>query len=107
VVIKWRSLLPTSALPPLALTLTFVSLLPSTLHFLYLAHTLPHRANLTRLLPVLVWESAMSFFLFSFQVHEKSVLVPLLGVLMGMFDLPGGEEVEGWGVLVNNVAVFR
>lgn len=46
----------------------------------------------------------MSFFLFSFQVHEKSVLVPLLGVLMVVFE---GEEVEGWGVLVNNVATFR
>ncbi|KAL7417090.1 glycosyl transferase [Mrakia frigida] len=105
-VLKWKTLLPTSALPPLALALTFLSLLPSAIHFLYLSHTLPKGTNLSKLLPVLVWESAMSFFLFSFQVHEKSVLVPLLGVLMGMFDLEGGEEIDGWGVLLNNVAVF-
>ena len=106
-VLKWKTLLPATALPPLALALTFLSLLPSAIHFLYLSHTLPKGTNFSKLLPVLVWESAMSFFLFSFQVHEKSVLVPLLGVLMGMFDLEGGEEVDGWGVLLNNVAVFR
>lgn len=110
VVIKWRNLLPASTLPPLALLLTFGALLPTSLHFLYLSHTLPKATDVSRLLPVLVWEGAMAFFLFAFQVHEKSVLVPLLGVLMAVF---GGDEVDmpkedvNWGIFVNNVAVFR
>jgi alpha-1,3-glucosyltransferase len=56
----------------------------------------------------------MSFFLFSFQVHEKSVLVPLMPLTI-MMSLRGGkegsarteEEIWEWGVLLNNVAVFR
>ncbi|GAA6017781.1 hypothetical protein JCM10207_000499 [Rhodosporidiobolus poonsookiae] len=60
------------------------------------------------LLPHLLFLSAMSFFLFSFQVHEKSILLPLMPLTM----LLGGREVGygrmdwEWGVLINNVAVF-
>ncbi|GAA5830036.1 hypothetical protein JCM11251_006851 [Rhodosporidiobolus azoricus] len=60
------------------------------------------------LLPHLLLLSSLSFFLFSFQVHEKSILLPLMPLTL----LLGGREVgEGrmdweWGVLVNNVGVF-
>lgn len=104
--IKWRSLLPASVLPPLSLLLTTLSLLPSSIHFLYLAHTLPPGTNLTKFLPLLVGHGALSFFLFSFQVHEKGVLVPLLGVWMWMGEEAGGGSTD-WGVFWNNVAVFR
>jgi len=56
-----------------------------------------------------LFQCSLSFFLFSFQVHEKSVLVPLLPVTLLM--AASAPTVEGgdweWGVLVNNVACFR
>ncbi|CDZ97510.1 Glucosyltransferase-Alg6p [Phaffia rhodozyma] len=104
--IKWRSILPESFLPPLSLILTSLALLPSTVHFLYLAHTSPPGTDLRAFIPLLAGHGALSFFLFSFQVHEKTVLIPLLGVWMWMTD----EETDGgaldWGVFWNNVAVF-
>lgn len=57
-----------------------------------------------------VFNSSMAFFLFSFQVHEKSILLPLLPLTLIM---SGRSEVDvesgtwEWGVLVNNIAVFR
>lgn len=56
-----------------------------------------------------LFNSSMAFFLFSFQVHEKSILLPLLPLTLIM---SGRSEVDvesgtwEWGVLVNNVAVF-
>lgn len=66
------------------------------------------------LLPVALFTSSMSFFLLSFQVHEKSILLPLMPLTI-MMSLRGGkegsarteEEIWDWGVLLNNVAVFR
>jgi hypothetical protein len=49
----------------------------------------------------------MSFFLFSFQVHEKTILLPLLPITLLLSGAPVGSSVYSWGVLVNNVAVFR
>jgi alpha-1,3-glucosyltransferase len=56
-----------------------------------------------------LFQCSLSFFLFSFQVHEKSILVPLLPVTILMSA--SAPTVEGgdweWGVLLNNVACFR
>lgn len=51
----------------------------------------------------------MAFFLFSFQVHEKSILLPLmpLTILMGNRELDIGRFDWEWAVLLNNVGVFR
>ena len=60
-----------------------------------------------------MFTASLSFFLFSFQVHEKSILLPImpLTVLMAMRGGKEGGDAknEVWevGVLVNNVAVFR
>ncbi|GAA5911465.1 hypothetical protein JCM6882_005009 [Rhodosporidiobolus microsporus] len=60
------------------------------------------------LLPHLLLLSSLSFFLFSFQVHEKSILLPLmpLTLLMGGREVGEGRMDWEWGVLVNNVGVF-
>lgn len=56
-----------------------------------------------------LFNSSMAFFLFSFQVHEKSILLPLLPLTLIM---SGRSEVDvesgtwEWGILLNNVAVF-
>lgn len=65
------------------------------------------------LLPYGLLSTSMTFFLFGFQTHEKSILIPLLPLtlLMGAKgdDWGGGaNEVDWeWAVLGNNVAVFR
>ena len=53
--------------------------------------------------------SSISFFLFSFQVHEKTILVPLLPLTLIMVGASGNMESTTWelGMLTNNVAVFR
>lgn len=65
------------------------------------------------LLPYGLLSTSLTFFLFGFQTHEKSILIPLLPLtlLMGAKgdDWGGGaNEVDWeWAVLGNNVAVFR
>ena len=60
-----------------------------------------------RLLPYALLTSSMSFFLFSFQVHEKTILLPLLPITLLLSDASTDSAVYSWGALVNNVAVFR
>lgn len=61
------------------------------------------------LLPHALFTSAMAFFLFAFQVHEKGILVPLmpLTVLMGAREAGYGRMDWEWAVLLNNVGTFR
>lgn len=64
----------------------------------------------TPTLPILPWamlSSSLSFFLFSFQVHEKTILVPLLPLNLLLSAAPQNSFTFEWCVLVNNVAVFR
>ncbi|KAI0081538.1 hypothetical protein K474DRAFT_1656321 [Panus rudis PR-1116 ss-1] len=58
------------------------------------------------LLPYALLNASMSFFLFSFQVHEKTILVPLLPLTLLLSGSSHGSEVFEIGMLVNNVAVF-
>lgn len=51
--------------------------------------------------------SSMSFFLFSFQVHEKSILLPLLPLTLLLSSSSSGDEVFAWASLGNIVGVFR
>lgn len=51
--------------------------------------------------------SAMSFFLFSFQVHEKTILVPLMPLTLLMSTAPQDSTGFKIGALANNVGVFR
>lgn len=59
------------------------------------------------LLPYALLTSSFSFFLFSFQVHEKTILVPLLPMTLLLSGAPVDSSVYAWGVLVNNIGVFR
>lgn len=61
------------------------------------------------LLPHALFVSALAFFLFSFQVHEKSILLPLmpLTLLMGAREAGYGRMDWEWAVLLNNVGVYR
>lgn len=62
------------------------------------------------MLPLLVYvllTSSLSFFLFSFQVHEKSILLPLLPMTLLMSSSAPTSSTFLWGALMNNMAMFR
>lgn len=125
VVVKLRDLVPVSTLAKLALVATATALVPSVGAVLYVSYRLGRERALSPslspspgpraaaptviLLPHALFLSAMAFFLLSFQVHEKSILLPLmpLTLLMGAREVGYGRMDWEWGVLVNNVAVFR
>lgn len=70
VLIKWKRLFTTESLKLLSLSMTVLSFLPSM--FLQI------RAPSNRTFLYLLLNSAFSFYFYSFQVHEKSILLPLL-----------------------------
>ncbi|BGP11435.1 Glucosyltransferase-like protein [Rhodotorula toruloides] len=116
VVVKLRDLAPVSTLAKLALLATGLAVLPSVAGVVAVSWQLGQTRTPSSttvpptviLLPHALFLSAMSFFLFSFQVHEKSILLPLmpLALLMGGREVGYGRLDWEWGVLVNNVAVF-
>jgi alpha-1,3-glucosyltransferase len=61
---------------------------------------------LLSLLPYTMLTSSIAFFMFSFQVHEKSILLPLLPITLLLSGSAIDSTTFGWGVLMNNVAVF-
>ncbi|KIM66625.1 glycosyltransferase family 57 protein [Scleroderma citrinum Foug A] len=63
-------------------------------------------APILRVLPYALLTTSMSFFLFSFQVHEKTILLPLLPLTLLLSGATPGDEVYSWGVLGNVVGVF-
>ncbi|KAG2069054.1 hypothetical protein BDR04DRAFT_1078626 [Suillus decipiens] len=58
------------------------------------------------LLPYALLTCSMSFFLFSFQVHEKTILVPLLPLTLLLSGASPTDDAFLWGALGNNVGVF-
>ncbi|KAF9220297.1 hypothetical protein BS17DRAFT_787870 [Gyrodon lividus] len=72
--------------------------------------SMPHPPTISTptlpLLPYALLTTSMSFFLFSFQVHEKTILLPLLPLALLLSGATPGEEVFAWGALGNVVGVF-
>eukprot|EP01047_Picozoa_sp_COSAG01_P043634 COSAG01_NODE_3889_length_5578_cov_202.537324_7_plen_472_part_00 len=93
-VLKLNKLLETSSLLALCSAATLGALLPSTL-------MLARRPNAAGLLYASVC-AGLAFFLFSFQVHEKSVLLPLLPALL----LAGREPFAATCVLAACPCLF-
>lgn len=74
VLIKYKKIFATNQLQKLSLILTLVGIAPSsTIIFLY-----PNK----RLLSWCLASCSMAFFLFSFQVHEKSILLPWMPITL-------------------------
>ncbi|TGJ66959.1 Glucosyltransferase-like protein [Orbilia oligospora] len=97
IVFKYRERLSTPALQKISLLMTIIAILPPCL-LLFLR---PKK----RLLPWGVAGCAWGFFLFSFQVHEKSVLLPMVAmnlVVAGGLD----RDLLSWIGWANNVAMF-
>ncbi|KAJ7095852.1 glycosyltransferase family 57 protein [Mycena belliarum] len=116
VVFKWRKWASSAFLVKLSAALTALGFLPTVLVSLRVAWQTqliaPRQGGSTLHIPVLpllpyaLLTSSMSFFLFSFQVHEKTILLPLLPITLLLSGAPMDSTVFGWGVLANNVAVF-
>ena len=87
-----------------------IGLLYNGFKFSTVASSPQDKASPSPLLPLLPYAllgSAMSFFLFSFQVHEKTILVPLLPLTLLLSSATNDSFTFQLGVLVNNVAMFR
>ncbi|KAJ2356859.1 Glucosyltransferase-like protein [Coemansia erecta] len=86
VVIKLRALFDAQSLVRLATGATLLAFLPSCCHLFYTLkrqnRTKQSTANAIRLLKYCLLNTSLAFFLFSFQVHEKSILVPLAPALL-------------------------
>ncbi|KAI8336965.1 glycosyl transferase, partial [Chlamydoabsidia padenii] len=80
VFLKLRQLLSLNATMKLSLATTLCAVIPISIH-------LGIYASPRRFLYALV-NSSLAFFLFSFQVHEKSILVPLLPVSLLVLEEP-------------------
>ncbi|GLB38327.1 putative ALG6 ALG8 glucosyltransferase family protein [Lyophyllum shimeji] len=121
VVFKWKNWASRASLVKLSTGFTALGFLPTVFITLRAAVKLQpngsaqsqqsDRAKATHtpflpLLPYALLNSAMSFFLFSFQVHEKTILLPLLPMTLLLSAAHVDSTVYSWGVLVNNVAVF-
>lgn len=115
VVFKWKSWLGKTALVRLSTGLTALGFLPAVIGLLRsgfkhsVGDGLPdkERTPFLPLLPYALLTSSMSFFLFSFQVHEKTILLPLLPLTLLFSGAAVDSAVYSWGALVNNVAMFR
>lgn len=116
VVLKWRRWLNTTLLLRSSTVFTAIGFTPAAWELIASAWAISRKTRGTAiasptlaLLPYALLTSSLSFFLFSFQVHEKSILLPLLPatlILSGAESGGGGEDWE-WGILFNNTAVFR
>lgn len=126
VAIKFRQIFSVSALARLAAASTLLVTLPIVVGLVWTniqlkpvdSHDRAHQADDVRakepaptvkLLPHALFASAMAFFLFSFQVHEKSILLPLMPLtLLIAGKQPGlpGQDYE-WAVLLNNIGAYR
>ena len=127
VVFKWKRWASSELLVKASAALTALGFLPNVLGMLFhgcklSARELPPKVKtddrahdhdhappvpILPLLPYALLASSMSFFLFSFQVHEKTILVPLLPLTLLMSGSAPSSFTFQLGALVNNVAVFR
>ncbi|KAJ7175874.1 glycosyltransferase family 57 protein [Mycena filopes] len=114
VIFKWKHWASSAFLVKLSAGLTALGFLPNVLVFMRIAWQTqlvpgakpPSHPPILPLLPYALLTSSMSFFLFSFQVHEKTILLPLLPMTLLLSGAPLDSTVFGWGVLANNIAVF-
>lgn len=97
VLLKYRETFTSSTLQFASLLATLIGILPSCIILLLK----PQK----HLLPLGLSACAWSFFLFSFQVHEKTVLLPLLPATLAIAGSVDTDVIV-WVVWMNNVAMF-
>ena len=114
VVVKWKFWASQTTLMRLSTLFTFIGFLGAVIAPIRAWLRLKTQGS-TRVVPSVMQtvlllgllNSSMSFFLFSFQVHEKTILVPLLPLTLLLSIAPSDSATFKLGVLANNVGVFR
>ncbi|KAG0146799.1 hypothetical protein CROQUDRAFT_43829 [Cronartium quercuum f. sp. fusiforme G11] len=128
VLIKFRNLAPVTTLAKVALFITFMAVLPGVIALIWVswtlgstrsedcrkAETIVARGQIPRslnLLPYSLFNASIAFYLFSFQVHEKTILLPLLPLMMIMSRQYSAHQLDinhdwEWTCLISNVACF-
>ncbi|KAA8917715.1 hypothetical protein TRICI_000154 [Trichomonascus ciferrii] len=94
--VKLKQLFSSKELQNISLLATFIAILPSMGIIFYY----PRK----HLLPWAFSSTAWAFFLFSFQVHEKTVLVPLMPVTILLASTD--RDVVAMVAWINNIATF-
>jgi len=95
VAIKWKQLINDAAMAPLCAGITLAAAMPSMAHQIW--------APSPKGLLLAMANSGFAFFMFSYQVHEKSVLLPLLPVTLLAGYLPSACL---WFVPVSMVSMY-
>ncbi|KAH9812541.1 family 57 glycosyltransferase [Melampsora americana] len=129
VVIKFRNLASVSTLAKVALLMTLLAVLPGLMVMIWVNWTLgsersdeeidedhpvikpgKHPRSLN-VVPYTLFNASMAFYLFSFQVHEKTILLPILPLMMIMSQQYNSNRLDlntdwEWTCLISNVACF-
>jgi alpha-1,3-glucosyltransferase len=115
VVLKWRLWASQGTLMRLSTLLTFFGFLGAAIAPIHAWLRLRNRDTRATEVPsvmrtvllLALLNGSMSFFLFSFQVHEKTILLPLLPLTLLLSTAPHDSSTFKLGVLANNVGMFR
>lgn len=86
--IKWQRLFDNKTLLRMSIGATILGFLPSCIDVM--------RRPTSRRFVYTLFSCAMSFFLFSFQVHEKTILFPLLPIILLQVEQPLMVSWFGW-----------
>ncbi|KAG7088380.1 hypothetical protein E1B28_012381 [Marasmius oreades] len=123
VLFKWKNWASPSFLVKTSTAFTLLGFLPGTIVMLRTGWKLktnkgtnteskpksniePEPTPILPLLPYTLLNSSMSFFLFSFQVHEKTILLPLMPITLLLSGAAQDSSIFALGALVTNTAVF-
>lgn len=114
VVVKWKYWASQSTLMRLSTLFTFIGFLGAAIAPIRAWLRLKNRDKKMGVVPsvmqtvllLALLNSSMSFFLFSFQVHEKTILLPLLPLTLLLVIAPHDSTTFKLGVLANNIGVF-
>lgn len=96
VVVKLKTLFSGQQLQRLSLLATLVASVPAMIPT-FLCHS-------PNVLPWAMSAGAWAFFLFSFQVHEKTILVPLMPLMLLLTETD--HDVVSMVIWINNIATF-
>ncbi|KAJ3059262.1 Glucosyltransferase-like protein, partial [Rhizoclosmatium hyalinum] len=88
VFVKVKKLFPVETLVRISIVATLLAVLPTSINLFLANLKSADTANPKKLLLTLL-NGSLAFFLFSFQVHEKSILIPLMPATMLLGDSDG------------------
>ncbi|KAI8612510.1 glycosyl transferase [Chytriomyces sp. MP71] len=105
VLVKVKTLFPTKTLVRISIAATLLAVLPTSID-LFLSQLKPQKlkpANPSRKLLLTLITGSLAFFLFSFQVHEKSILIPIMPATLLLLESDGVAWEGAWFI---TTAVF-